>query len=193
MTTVMRYYREGSIKPLPVTIFQVSELKEAIMFSTRIEAIASKAAVNFTDKSSLIKVRTCSDVENRHTLIGLKFRRLPPQFQFDSAATYLLVGCLGGLGQLYSRWMVEMGARSLTFLSRSGSDREDTQCFVSELKSRNVEVQVVKGDVSHLGDVKTAVAATSKPIRGVVQAALTLQVMSSPRLSHRQSQSNFCR
>ena len=71
-----------------------------------------------------------------------------------------------------------MGAKSLTYLSRSGNDKEDTQAFVSELESNDVEVLIVRGDVSKLDDVKRVVAATAKPIKGVVQAALTLQVMS---------------
>lgn len=71
-----------------------------------------------------------------------------------------------------------MGAKSLAYLSRSGNDKEDTQAFVSELESNDVEVLIVRGDVSQLDDVKRVVAATPKPIKGVVQAALTLQVMS---------------
>lgn len=60
MSTTMQYYREGLVKPLPVTTFQASEVEEAIMFDTRNKATLSKAVVLFTNGSSMIKVRPSS-------------------------------------------------------------------------------------------------------------------------------------
>lgn len=108
----------------------------------------------------------------------LKFRKSPYKTSFDPDATYLLVGCLGGLGQLYSRWMVDRGARNLTYLSRSGVAKAEIRDFIAEIENRGVIVHVVKGDVTNLEDVKRAVACSGKSVKGVVQAALTLQVFS---------------
>lgn len=105
-----------------------------------------------------------------------KFRKSPYKTTFDPNATYLLVGCLGGLGQQFSRWMVDRGARNLTYLSRSGDATTEIRDFISEIQKRNVIAHVVKGDVANLEDVKRAVACSGKLVKGVVQAALTLQV-----------------
>ena len=101
----------------------------------------------------------------------------PPRSQpsFDPSASCVLIGCLGGLGQLF-RWMIERGATSLIFLSRSGMDRAETQAFIFEVQERYIEAVVVRGDVLNLIDVERAIASTRKPIKGVVQAALDLQV-----------------
>lgn len=109
--------------------------------------------------------------------VCFKFRKSPYNSRFDPDATYLLVGCLGGLGQLFSRWMVDRGARNLTYLSRSGDAKEGIRDFITELQNRNVVTHIVKGDVANLSDVRRAVACSRKPVKGVVQAALTLQVV----------------
>lgn len=72
--------------------------------------------------------------------------------------------------------MVERGAKSFIYLSRSGNDSSETCDFLTELGNLGVDAQVVKGDVCSLHDVKRAVASATRPIKGVVQAALTLQV-----------------
>ena len=75
---------------------------------------------------------------------------------------------MGGLGQLYSKWMVDRGARNLTYLSRSGDATTETRDFIAEIENRSVVVHVVKGDVTNLEDVKRAVACSGKSVKGVV-------------------------
>ena len=70
--------------------------------------------------------------------------------------------------------MIDRGAKSFTYISRSGLDKQDTRNFIAKLKDLDVDAQVVKGDVSNLDNVNRAVASTARPIKGVVQAALTL-------------------
>ena len=45
----------------------------------------------------------------------------------DPKGSYLLAGGLGGLGRSVATWMVEHGARSLIFLSRSAGLNESDQ------------------------------------------------------------------
>ena len=73
--------------------------------------------------------------------------------------------------------MIDRGAKSFTYLSRSGLDKQETQDPIAELQRIGIDAQVVKGDVSSLDDVNRAVASTKRPIKGVIQAALTLKVM----------------
>ncbi len=68
--------------------------------------------------------------------------------RFDSAASYLLIGGLGGLGRSISTWMVRHGACHIIFLSRSaGTSRPDHRDLVVELTSMGCRVDLVAGSV----------------------------------------------
>ncbi|THY90977.1 ketoacyl-synt-domain-containing protein [Aureobasidium pullulans] len=156
MREVMEYYREGKIQPLtPLYQYSAAEITEAMnQFGNGDRT--GKVVVNFDDKP--IKVKNESE--------SAKFR---------NDGTYLLVGCLGGLGRCLARWMVEQGARNLTFLGRSGADSKEATAFVSSLEARGVAVHVVRGDVSIKADVERAVAASAVPVYGMVQGAMALE------------------
>lgn len=99
--------------------------------------------------------------------------------------TYLLIGCLGGLGRSISRWMMSRGARNFVFLGRSGCDRPEAQELVSRLQGTGANVEVVRGDVSNQEDVNAAVnACAGRPIGGVVQAAMGLSEALFTRMPH---------
>lgn len=66
------------------------------------------------------------------------------------------------------------GARHLIFLSRTGASNEEASQFLESLRENGVHASVVKGDVTSLADVQAAVDTAERPIKGVVQAALTL-------------------
>ena len=92
----------------------------------------------------------------------------------DAEKTYLLIGCLGGLGRALSKWMLQRGARKFVFMGRSGTDRKPARRLVEELVSSVAQVDVVRGDVLSAADVNEAVRAAKSPIGGVVQAAMGL-------------------
>lgn len=100
------------------------------------------------------------------------------QLRFDDNATYLLVGCLGGLGRSLAGWMMGLGARRFTFLSRSGADSKSAAKLVEDLQAAGAEVQVVRGDATSRSDVEHAVAniPSQHPIKGVIHAAMVLRV-----------------
>lgn len=95
--------------------------------------------------------------------------------EFDPEATYLLTGGLGGLGKSMSTWMIEHGARSLTFLSRSAGVSEDSKQAIRELESMGAEIQAVAGGVENIEDVEAAANASKRPIRGVFHLAMVLR------------------
>lgn len=116
--------------------------------------------------------------EPSETPIHVLSSRAPVSFSPD--ATYLLVGCLGGLGRSLTSWMMEAGARRFTFLSRSGTDNKSAAKLVADIEAAGAIVQVVRGDATSRGDVVRAVQGVSSkhPIRGVVHAAMVLRVRS---------------
>lgn len=91
-------------------------------------------------------------------------------------AVYLLVGCLGGVGRSVALRMLDRGARHFVFLSRTGAEKPEALGLVEELKEHGATVDVVQGDVSERGDVDKAIRTARLPIRGVINAAMVLQV-----------------
>jgi len=99
---------------------------------------------------------------------------------YSPDVSYLLVGCLGGLGRCFAREMVQQGARHLIFLGRSGDEKPEASAMVRRMRSEGVDVQVIKGDVSKEQDVLRAVKAAKVPIAGVMQGVMALDVSKPP-------------
>lgn len=104
-----------------------------------------------------------------------------PKFQlaFSSEDTYLLVGCLGGLGRSLTSWMMSRGAKHFAFISRSGADKPEAAQLIKSINSAGAITEVYRGDASNQSDVSRALASitsSGRRIRGVVHAAMVLQV-----------------
>ncbi|KAJ8062604.1 hypothetical protein OCU04_009128 [Sclerotinia nivalis] len=133
------YLEKGLIKPITIA-------KE---FDASSVAEAFKYLLPGTHTGRVgIRIR---DVDGRLTLSNEVFN--PPQkLQLDPESSYLLVGGLGGLGRAISTYM---------------SDND--QAFIGELKSMDVDVITVCGDINELDDVSRAVAEARTPLKGVLQ------------------------
>ncbi|KAJ4859714.1 KR domain-containing protein [Trichoderma breve] len=155
---VIEMYRAGIIKASPITTFDVAEIGHAYRYFGNKDRVG-KVVISMENPKSLVQV-------------------VPASYQsvFHPEKTYLLVGCLGGLGRSLSRWMMARGARKLCFLGRSGCDKPSASELVNRLRYAGASVTVVRGDVSNEDQVREAVAACAKegPIGGVVQAAMGL-------------------
>ncbi|CAJ2500303.1 Uu.00g031560.m01.CDS01 [Anthostomella pinea] len=93
-------------------------------------------------------------------------------------ASYLLVGCLGGLGRSLTRFMMECGAKHFAFLSRSGADKAEAARVVEAIRVRDgCSADVFRVDASDEAAVRKVVLSlrTARPIRGVVHAAMVLR------------------
>lgn len=107
-----------------------------------------------------------------------------PTAKLNLSASYLLVGGLGGLGRSVAVWMVQHGARNLTFLSRSiGSDVEKEREFVRMLASMGCAAHLVRGSVTDPADVARAVDESRQPLRGVIHMAMVLRDQSYGRMT----------
>ena len=86
-------------------------------------------------------------------------------------ASYVIVGGMGGIGRSICEWMVDRGARHLIVLSR----KAHMDSFLAELEC---DVRAVACDVADESQLASAIAscADMPPVRGVLQAAMVLQV-----------------
>lgn len=96
--------------------------------------------------------------------------------QFSPDKSYLLAGGTGGLGRSLATWLVERGARHLTFLSPSAGVSQSSQQLFNELRCMGCSVQAVSGTVASTDDVARAISISRYPIKGVFQLSMVLSV-----------------
>ena len=177
MKTVNEHYRMGRIAPIrPLSIFDVSELDQALSSFSEGTHIG-KVAVSFRNPSSIVKVL-----------------RQPQSATFDPEARYIITGGFGGLGRSIIKWMVDRGAQNFVLLSRRGSTTMAAQVFLDDLKTRGVHIEAIVCDISKQEDIVQAfktISTTDHPVKGVVNAALSLSDLSFNKLTYDQWCSGF--
>ena len=164
----MDLIRSGIANPcLPIEVFDASNVTQAFRhfsLGTRI----GKVAVSFQDTESRIKV-----IPSKHDTV------------FSPKKSYIMIGCLGGLGRSMSKWMMSRGARNFIFLGRSGLAKPAAKALVNDLRKQGANVEVVCGDVGKHEDVERAMKFAILPIGGVIQAAMGLSEALWSGMSHK--------
>lgn len=134
------------------------------------------ADYDFAIMNGVVQIPRMHWFDFKDPMIGDAIPSSPTAPIFRDDVSYLLVGGFGGLGRSVATWMVEHGARSLVFLSRSAASPENVQ-FVKELNGYpGCTVTTVSGDVSKTEDVLQTIKAAPKQIAGVIQLSLVLRV-----------------
>lgn len=75
--------------------------------------------------------------------------------------------------------MASQGAKNLIIMSRSGAATEDAKKLVGDLQDAGVQVEAMACDLTNEDELKEKMEDTLKrlpPIRGVIQAAMVLEV-----------------
>ncbi|KAI4228292.1 MAG: hypothetical protein L6R36_001722 [Xanthoria steineri] len=162
LDSTMEYLGKGSISPIqPIEMFNAASVEDAFRYMQKGQHIG-RVGVSLQDS-----LRNCE--------LAMEAVGRPQTITFDSSASYLLVGGLGGLGRAISTWMVDHKARQLIYLSRSAGTVSGDEDFVNELNSMGCEVKLVQGDVTNYDDVARAVAAATFPLKGVLQMSMVLR------------------
>ncbi|KAJ5672571.1 polyketide synthase [Penicillium longicatenatum] len=167
LNQVIELYRSNRIQKIePIRVFDVSEIGSSLRyFSSR--ARIGKVAISLEKDSTVIPVQ----VSKYCTTFSLQ-------------KTYLMIGCLGGLGRSMAKWMMSRGARKFVFLGRSGTDKPSARRLVEDLTLSGAKCKVVRGDICNRADADAAVAAVDGLIGGVIQAAMGLNEAIFTAMSH---------
>ena len=156
----LKHYRQGLLKPLEHTVFDAGDIRGAFRHLQNGDHIG-KVIVTMPPEESVAG-----------SLNSVPWTR---QTRFDPDSTYLLAGGVGGLGRSIATWMVERGARSLTFLSRNAGRSEASRSLFAELEDMGCTVTAIPGRVDVVEDVQRAIRQSKSAIRGVLQLAMVLQ------------------
>ncbi|KJZ78545.1 hypothetical protein HIM_01936 [Hirsutella minnesotensis 3608] len=163
LRSMMDFFRDGHIQAIPIDkTFPGSKMQEAFQHMQQGTHIG-KIVLEFREPTS-----------RELTLGQIRLGGSSTAAVLDSSASYLLVGGLGGLGRSVAVWMVQHGARHLTFLSRSAGTSDRDRLFVEEVQSMGCEVHLIRGSVTKVADVARAVAESSRPLKGVLQMTMVL-------------------
>lgn len=153
----MDLVRTGIALPCsPLTVFDAAHVMEAFRHFSR-GARMGKVAVSFQEGSNKLKL-------------------LPDKYQtnFNPGKSYLMIGCLGGVGRSLARWMLMRGARYFVFLHRTGLGKPAARTFIEYLSNKGATAEVVRADVGNYEDVELAIRQAKLPIGGVIQGAMVL-------------------
>ncbi|EFQ92956.1 hypothetical protein PTT_09821 [Pyrenophora teres f. teres 0-1] len=163
LRSTMEFFRNGYIQAIAIDkIFPGSEVQEAFQHMQQGSHIG-KIVLNIRESES-------GELQLGH----VQPASMPTTALLDSSASYLLVGGLGGLGRTVAVWMVQHGARSLTFLSRSAGSNAKHKLFIEEIESMGCEVHLVRGNVTEARDVARAITESPRPLKGVLQMTMVL-------------------
>ena len=146
---------DGSLVPLPRTVFDVAEAEQAYRLMAQAKHIG-KVVLSLG--------------RSRYSVVGRD------RLAFHADASYLITGGLGGFGIAVARWMVDLGARHIVLVSRTGAPRaEDAEALAAlEARAHIVRCSADVARESDLARVFAEVRDTVPPLRGVVHAAMVL-------------------
>jgi len=161
----------------------------------KIKAPSSIQELNYADAEKGFRLLQSGRHTGKVVLVAHKGDMVPvslPGFGnarlFDSKKTYLVVGGLGGLGRTLAEWMIRKGARSLAFMSRSGTSSAQAIDTVSWLEARDIKVRVWCADVTNYVAVKECIDSLGTQLAGVFHAAMVLQDSPLDSMTHQQWQ-----
>ncbi|KAL6890027.1 hypothetical protein GGI43DRAFT_425686 [Trichoderma evansii] len=163
LRSMMDFYRDGHIRAISIDkVFPSSKVQEAFQHMQQGSHIG-KIVLEFREPTTgELQLGQIQPASASSTTV------------LDSSASYLLVGGLGGLGRSVAVWMVQNGARHLTFLSRSAGTTDSDKLFVKEIQSMGCEVHLVRGSVTEAADVARAVAESPRTLKGIIQMTMVL-------------------
>ncbi|KAI9692847.1 MAG: Type I Iterative PKS [Bathelium mastoideum] len=170
LRAMMDYYSQGHIKPIRLDkVSSAATVAETFRYMQTGGHIG-KIVVSLRDSTGKLDLGDVASVRKS-------------ELNLDASASYLLIGGLGGLGRSVAIWMVQNGARHLTFLSRSAGSGVHDGDFVHELESMGCTVQLVRGSVTNADDVTRAVSGTPTPLKGIIQMSMVLRDTMFPKMS----------
>ncbi|KAI6442156.1 Type I Iterative PKS [Pyricularia oryzae] len=180
LSSVFSLVRRGALKAVtPVACYHAAEVRDAFRVVQAGKHLG-RVVLDFQSRDGTETMPVARSIGG--------VARLSPN------ATYVLVGGLGGLGRSLARLFVRQGARSLCFLSRSGTASHKARALVEELASSGVQIKVVACDVADEAQVEQAFADCARdmpPVRGVVQAAMVLRDAVFEKMTHAQWQQSL--
>ncbi|XP_022090005.1 phthiocerol synthesis polyketide synthase type I PpsC-like isoform X2 [Acanthaster planci] len=156
MQKVVHLFEEDKLKPIPVTVHPIKELKEAFRMMSKGSHIGK------------IVFEVPEDFQPNELQPSLN--------RFRPNATYIVTGGFGGIGQALSRWLCQNGAKNIVLISRRGANNSAAMRTVSYLKRNKVNLHEFLLDISSKESVRAMLEKlrddkSIPPIKGIFHLA----------------------
>ena len=158
---VMQGIEEGTVRPLPRTVFSKEAVEEAFRFMSSGKHIGKV----------VLKIREEQQEEPvacEKAIIAVK------KSYFDSDKSYIVIGGLGGFGLEVVNWLAGKGARKIVIAARRGIREPYQEFCVNRLVSRGVKL-VIAHDPSYTEEGVTSILNKANqlgPVGGIFNAAV---------------------
>nr|XP_018912187.1 PREDICTED: fatty acid synthase-like [Bemisia tabaci] len=156
-------FKNGAVRPLPVTLFDDTEVEQAFRLATG-EHIGKV----------VLKIR---DEESRASRLATpKYVSAIPRTYFKAEKSYLLVGGLGGFGLELTNWLIGRGATKVVLTSRRGVYSGYQSLCVRKWKSRGISVLISTIDCSSVAGATKNIEKTLRlgPVGGIFNLAAVI-------------------
>ncbi|KAI4264333.1 MAG: hypothetical protein L6R42_000544 [Xanthoria sp. 1 TBL-2021] len=156
---LMGLIANGHVKPIdPIETFSFEDIPSAFRLMRGANHIGKIVISNAAQKTIVAPVRPAP-------------RKLP----LRGDVSYLIIGGLKGLCGSLAVYMARHGAKNIVIMSRSGYEDQASRRVLNDLYNEGCRVDLAKGDVSELADVKRAFKEASAPVGGIIQGAMVLR------------------
>ncbi|MDN6336439.1 MAG: SDR family NAD(P)-dependent oxidoreductase [Halomonas sp.] len=160
---VMALFNDGTLHPLPFTLFQHGQIVDAFRYMQQARQIG-KVVVTY-DGPITPSAPPEPDAGQQARL------------SVSAERSYLITGGLSGFGLKTAQWLVEKGARNLVLLSRRGAQSEEAQEALAGFAAQGIKVIAKSCDVTQrdaLASVIDSAEAELGPLGGVIHAATVI-------------------
>jgi NADPH:quinone reductase-like Zn-dependent oxidoreductase len=166
MSRVVDLFNKGVLKPpAPVHLIPASGIQSAFRSMQSGKVIGKIVIVN--DAATLVTAKV----------------QPTPAARIRSEGSYIITGGTGGLGRALARWLIELGARYIVLVSRSGGDQSpdsELSTLIAWASKNNAKVFVAACDVSEPTKVETLLKILAEndfpSPSGVIHGAMVLEV-----------------
>lgn len=151
-----RRVHQGTYRPLPHHLHSADTVMDAFALLRRSHHIG-KVVVSLTPRPHLTEP--------------------PRRLVCDPDATYLVTGGLTGLGAAAAGFLADRGARHLALVSRRGPATPGADNLLTDLAHRGATATAHAADVADpaaMAAVLDGIAATGRPLRGVIHSAMAV-------------------
>ncbi|EFW99415.1 polyketide synthase [Grosmannia clavigera kw1407] len=157
LSAVMQLFRQGAIQPVaPITTYPLADLERAFRTMQAGRHLGKIVVVPHQNDIVPVKIRT---------------------FHLSPAASYLVVGGMGGIGRSVTQRLVERGAQHIILLSRQAASRQNAP-FLEAMRASGIDIVAFDTDIADgpsLAETIQTAKAIMPPIRGVIQSAMVLR------------------
>ncbi|MCJ1391686.1 hypothetical protein MMC18_004551 [Xylographa bjoerkii] len=151
--------QQGHVKPIsPIKTFSFEDIASAFHFMRGANHIGKIVISNGVQQEIQVPVRPATR-----------------ELALAAETSILIIGGLKGLCGSLAIYLARLGARHLVILSRSDYDDKRSQGVLKDIDAEGCQVDLVRGDVSNLEDVRHTFKQSSVPIGGIIQGAMVLR------------------